>query len=274
MSSFLRRTAHLTIPDQNSARKCTYLWYRRDGSYHRFLRFSCEDGLYEFTGDVTGMSPADVLDGNTVTYNGVFPVKYNGGLRVVSEFGPNLRALLVYWLADIYNGYTYSADSIRIITPGLASRIQVLSDGSAWGHSGFMLDAIIDGGYDGSYTNELSNGDYVIAAADFWIVKNPVAFSIYNVTEDQVEEYFFHNPLGDDVYDGNSSHEPYNTNRSVGGARAVLTPEQAKQKALSLLSSFKPRNAAAAKTLAKKVKAIMAAAAPAPAAGGAGTTPA
>lgn len=272
MSSFLRRKAHLTIPDQNSARKCTHLWFNRvynpdtDNDDYKWFRFSCSEGVYEFTGDIAGNTPADIFDGENFGYEGVFAAKYLGGLRAVTDFGPNLRNLLSLWLG----GSTAYASSIRVITPGDASRVQILDSGINYGSDEYMVEAIIDGGINGAYINsQLSNGDYINPLADIWIVKNPVAFSIDN--DGTYEEYFYVNPLGDDVYSHDA--EPYISGRGARGTRsAAPTLAQQKKKAVSLLKGFKPRNAAAAATLEKRVKALIAKAAPA--AGGAGTTPA
>jgi hypothetical protein len=246
MSSMLRQRASLKIADQNSDRKCTHLWWNEND--YNFLKFTSNDGVYEFVGDTEDKSPEAVFETNDYDYYGVYPCKYLGGLRLVSEFGPNMRKLIAKKIFDEDDSY---AGSIRIITPGVASRIQVLTDNN----NNYMIDAIIDN-FNDNYTNNLSNYDYVNSKAAFWIIKNPVAFSIG--TGNDYQEYFYQNPLGDDVY--SDAFPSYVTDRSARDVAPTLATQ--KKRAAALLKGLVPRNAAARAHLVKKVRGMVAAAAP------------
>jgi hypothetical protein len=239
MSSTLRHIASLRLPDQNTSRKCTHAWINDDN--FAWLTFSCQSGVYELVGDSALTSAEDILDADNYTYDGVFACKYMGGLRVVTDFGDNMKALLRSWL-----GYDSDAP-VTVLLPGVASRVLMIDN--RWDGSGFNTEAVIEGSYS---TGFLSDSAYLNRNADTWMVKEPLVFSIDG------DEFFYVNPIGDDVYSHN--YEPYDE-----GSRSVtptMTLAAAQKKVRSVATSFRPRNAGAKARLMTVANKILAKAAP------------
>lgn len=272
MSSAVRSVRSLKKPDQNSSPKYTWLWvYQPVEAPVEFLKFSCQDGVFELTGTDAESTPAEVIDAASQPGSDVrsdyFRTRYSGGLRAAYKLGPNFVSMLKAFLN------TDPSATISVVSPGQASRVQVVDNGNKVGFlNSNLYTSVIDGtsvldqygGYEAYFPVDIDLYGYVDPARSTWVMKEPMRIRVSNDGETAPYEYFFFQPVGDDVL---PFLPPPNPN--LFGLDPNATPGRSVDAAVAkvplIAKGLIPANKAAAEKLrgvvAKKVEGIKAKAA-------------